>query len=242
GFHAALAARAGARGDLSLLDQGHRRPGNSGSEVFAGLRAVLERPWVPGHGISGAHFKQWASAGQVAAAIDAAGVLQDTHGFSAGDVTRVDVGVPAAYRRMIDQPAGAGRIWSLVSAQYQVAARLLHPQDLFDCARTVLRDSADFRRLMAVIHVHEEEALAPRHPASYPARVEVTLRGGMTAAYLSAGRSPAPHWDWEPLLVKARAVAASAAAGERISPLRAAVSGFTDSAGFLRSALPAALR
>ncbi|MGH3252832.1 MAG: MmgE/PrpD family protein [Trebonia sp.] len=241
GFHAALAARSGSRGDLGLLEQDRDGGGVSGRDLFPGLRAVLERPWEPGRGLAAAHLKQWASAGQVAAAIDAAGVLQGAHGFTADDVLAVDVYVPPAYRRMIDQPSGSGRMWSLVSAHYQIAARLLHPQDLFDCARPVLRDSAAFRRLMGAVHVREEEPLAARHPRSYPARVAVTLRGGMTADYLSDGRSPAPHWDWAPLLAKARAVAARAAVEERVDPLREAITGFTDSTGFLRAALPAVL-
>lgn len=65
----------------------------------------------------------------------------------ADDVTAVEVHVPAVYRPMIDRPSGLGRTWSLVSAHYQIAARLLHPQDRFDCARSVLRDAPAFRRL-----------------------------------------------------------------------------------------------
>jgi 2-methylcitrate dehydratase PrpD len=235
GFHAALAARSGARGDLSLLEQASSR-GTPGREVFPGLPSVLERPWAPGHGLARAHLKQWASAGQVAAAIDAAGVLQDAHGFSSEEVTAVDVHVPPAYRRMIDQPNGTGRMWSLVSAQYQVAVRLLHPRDLFDCARPVLRDDPGFRRLTEVVRVHEEEPLAVRHPETYPARVTVTLRGGQVASYLSDGRSPSPRWDWDSLLVKARAVAALAATGQRVDPLRDEIAGFTDSVEFLHAA------
>jgi len=241
GFHAALAARSGSRGDLRLLDQDSGHGGTSGSELFPGLRAALEQPWEPGHGLAGAHLKQWASAGQVAAAIDAVGVLQDAQGFEADDVLAVDIHVPPAYRWMIDQPSGSGRMWSLVSAQYQIAARLLHPQDLFNCARPVLRDSAAFRRLMGIVRVHEDELLAARHPESYPARAAVTLRGGMSAGYLSDGRSPTPHWDWESLLAKARAVAAHAAVEQRIHPLHEAISGFSDSIEFLRAALPAVL-
>jgi 2-methylcitrate dehydratase PrpD len=128
---------------------------------------------------------------QVAATIDAVGVLADRHGFRADDVTAVEVHVPAFYRPMIDRPSGSGRTWSLVSAQYQVSARLLHPQDRFDCARSVLRDSSAFRRLMGVVRVYEEDALAVRHPESYPARVAVTPRNGLTADFLSDGRVPA---------------------------------------------------
>ncbi len=239
GFHAALAVRGGSRGDLRLLDQDPSLSVNSGGRLFPGLPAVLARPWEPGRGLAGAHLKQWASAGQVAAAINAVGVLADRHGFRADDVTAVDVHVPAAYRRMIDQPSGSGRTWSLVSAQYQVAARLLHPQDRFDCARSVLRDSAAFSRLMGVVHVQEEDALAARHPQSYPARVAVTLRNGLTADYLSDGRSPSPDWHWDPLLTKARAVAVRVGAQERIDPLREAIIGFSDSGQFMKAVLPA---
>ncbi len=244
GFHAALAVRSGARGDLTLLDQ----DASSGARrTFPGLRAAIKRPWQPGQGLAKAHMKQWASAGQVAAAIDAAGALQDADAFRADDVVAVDVHVPPAYRRMIDQPNGSGRMWSLVSAQYQVATRLLHPQDLFDCARPVLRDSPGFRRLMGTVRVHEEEPLAARHPRSYPARVAVTLGGGTTAEYLSDGRSPAPGWAWEPLMAKAHAVAARSGAEERVDPLRESVVAFSDSAEFLGAAistvlLPVALR
>jgi len=239
GFHAALAARGGSRGDLRLLDQDPGLSANSGGWLFPGLPAVLARPWEPGRGLARAHLKQWASAGQVAAAIDAVGLLADRHGFRADDVTAVDVHVPAAYRRMIDQPSGSGRTWSLVSAQYQVAARLLHPQDRFDCARSALRDSAAFRRLIAVVRVHDEDALAARHPQSYPARVAVTLRSGLTADCLSDGRSPSPDWHWDPLLAKARAVAVRVGVQERIDPLREAVVGFCDSRQFLAAVLTA---
>ena len=239
GFHAALAARSGSRGDLRLLDQDPSLGVNSGSRLFPGLPAVLARPWEPGRGLAQAHLKQWASAGQVAAAIDAVGVLQDRHGFRADDVTALEVHVPAVYRPMIDQPSGSGRTWSLVSAQYQVAARLLHPQDRFDCARSVLRDSAAFRRLMGVVRVHEEDELAARHPQSYPARVAVTLRNGLTADYLSDGRSPSPDWHWDPLLTKARAVAVRVGVQERLDPLREAIIGFSDSGQFIKALLPA---
>jgi 2-methylcitrate dehydratase PrpD len=239
GFHAALAARSGSRGDLGLLDQDSSLGRNSGSRLFPGLPAVLARPWEPGRGLARAHLKQWASAGQVAAAIDAVGVLQDRHGFRADDVTAVEVHVPAVYRSMIDRPSGSGRVWSLVSAHYQIAARLLHPQDRFDCARSVLRDSSAFRRLMGVVRVHADDALAVRHPESYPARVSMTLRNGLTADYLSDGRSPSPDWHWDPLLTKARAVAVRVGVQERVDPLREAIIGFSDSRQFMRAVLPA---
>jgi 2-methylcitrate dehydratase PrpD len=241
GFHAALAARGGSRGDLGLLEQDTSATGTPGRDLFPGLPSVLERPWSPGHGLVRAHLKQWASAGQVAAAIDAAGVLHDAHGFGSGDLTAIDVHVPPAYRRMIDQPDGSGRLWSLVSAQYQIAARLLHPQDLFDCARPVLRRSPPFRQVMELVRVHADEPLAARHPRSYPARVTVTLRDGTIADYLSDGRSPVPRWDWQSLLAKAQSVAARAQVEQHIGPLREAVVGLADSAAFLRAASPAIL-
>jgi 2-methylcitrate dehydratase PrpD len=206
GFQAALAAGAGARGDLTLLDAGS--PLVAGDGLFAGIGAVLSRGWVPGLGLERAHLKRWASAGQVAAAIDAFGALIDSHGITARDVAAVDVHVPPAYRRMIDVPDGTGRIWSLVSAHYQLAVRLCHPGDLYDCARAELRDSPAFARVMRAVHVHDAADLAARHPRSYPARVAVTRTDGTVLEHLSDGRSPSPVWDWPSVLGKARELAA----------------------------------
>jgi 2-methylcitrate dehydratase PrpD len=232
GFHAALAAAAGAHGDTGLLDTGLLDTGRAPG-LFAGIGEVMERPWAPGLGLAKAHFKRWASAGQVAAAIDAVGTLQDSFGFTADDATAVDVHVPPAYRRMIDQPDGAGRLWSLLSAQYQIAVRLLCPDDLFDCARPVLRDSPDFLRAMRAVRVHDEGSLAAAHPRSYPARVEVTLAGGTVVDFLSDGRSPAPHWSWDAVLGKALAVAARTGTEAMVGRLQEASSRSADSVGLL---------
>jgi 2-methylcitrate dehydratase PrpD len=240
GFQAALAVAADARGDTGLLGQDRaagERVHQSGDPLFAGLGEVLDRPWAPGLGLSKAHFKRWASAGQVAAAIDAAGTLQDCLGFAAGDVTAIDVHVPPAYRRMIDQPEGTGRLWSLLSAQYQVAVRLLYPDDLFDCARPVLRDSPDFLRVMRAVRVHDAEPLAARHPRSYPARVEVTLAGGRVAGFLSDGRSPAPDWSWDATAGKALATAARTGTEAAVERLRRATAPAADPAELLSSVM-----
>ena len=232
GFHAALAVLAGAHGPASLLDA----PGAAaadGAGLFTGLGGALALPWVPGAGLVKAHLKRWASAGQVAAAIDALGELQGAHGFTAADVTAIDVHVPPAYRKMIDQPAGTGRLWSLLSAQYQLAALLHCPQDLFDCARPVLRDSPGFLRTLRTVRVHDAAALSARHPRSYPARVEVTLTDGSVADCLSDGRSPAPDWDWDTVLSKALAVAAHTGSEAAIGALHEAAVRSGDSREFL---------
>jgi len=250
GFQAALAAATGARGDTGLLDPGLLDPGlldtglrNTGRAAgpFVGLGAALTRPWTPGLGLGKAHLKRWASAGQVAAAIDALGALQDAHGFTARDVTAIDVRVPPAYRRMIDQPAGAGRLWSLLSAHYQLATRLCHPEDLFDCARPVLRDSPGFTRAMRAVRVHDADRLAARHPGSYPAQVEVTLADGEVVAFLSDGRSPAPTWDWDSVLGKAEAVATQAGTVAAIGRLRDVTSRCADTDDLLRAAASLAM-
>lgn len=88
-----------------------------------------------------------------------------------------------------------------------LAARLCQPEDLFDCARPVLRDSPGFARVMRAVRVHDADWLAARHPESYPAQVEVTLADGEVVAFLSDGRSPAPTWDWDSVLGKAEAAA-----------------------------------
>jgi N-methylhydantoinase A len=55
----------------------------------------------------------------------------------------------------------------------------------------------------------------------------------------SDGRSPCPHWHWDPLLAKACAVAVRVGAEERIDPLREAIIGFSDSGQFMKAVLPA---
>jgi 2-methylcitrate dehydratase PrpD len=235
GFHAALAVLAGARGPASLLGA----PGAAaGAGLFTGLGAALALPWAPGAGLVKAHLKRWASAGQVAAAIDALGELQGAHGFTAADVTAIDVHVPPAYRKMIDQPTGTGRLWSLLSAQYQLAVRLHCPQDLFDCVRPVLRDSPGFLRTLRMIRVHDAAALSARHPRSYPAGVEVTLAGSSVVDCLSDDRSPAPDWDWDTVLSKALAVAAHTGTEAAIGGLREAAVRSSDSRELLTSTEP----
>jgi hypothetical protein len=61
----------------------------------------------------------------------------------------------------------------------------------------------------------------------------------LTVDYLSDGRSPCPHWHWDPLLTKARAVAVRVGVEERIDPLREAIIGFSDSGQFMKAVLPA---
>ena len=193
----------------------------------------MDRPWAPGLGLAKAHFKRWASAGQVAAAIDAAG--------GAPGLTRLHRGRRDGRRRTRparlpadDRPAsGTGRFWSLLSAQYQVAARLLCPNDLFDCARPVLRRSPGFLRVMQAVRVHDEDSLAALHPRSYPARVEVTLASGVVADFLSDGRSPAPDWSWDAVLGKAMAVAARTGIGVMTGRLHEATARSDDCAELL---------
>jgi 2-methylcitrate dehydratase PrpD len=199
GVEAALATRAGARGDLRTLENAAR----AGQGPFGDLKQMRTSSWQPGQGLAGAQLKRWASAAQVAAAIDAAGALRDEDGIRTGELAAVDVYVPADHRQMIDQPARAGRVWSLLSAQYQIAVALLHPGDLYDCAREMLRGSARFRALMGIISVHHGADLEHLYPRHYPARVEVTLSGGRKLARLSAGRSPSPRWDWDTVTDKA---------------------------------------
>jgi hypothetical protein len=130
---------------------------------------------------------------------------------------------------MIDQPAGAGRLWSLVSAQYQLAVVLHYPDDLFDCVRRAPRDSPGFLRTLRTVRVHDADALSARHPRSYPAHVEVTLAGGSVVGCLSDGRSPAPDWDWDSVLSKALAVASHTGTEAAIGGLHEAAARSSDS-------------
>jgi Hydantoinase/oxoprolinase N-terminal region len=93
---------------------------------------------------------------------------------------------------------------------------------------------------VSAVRVHGADWLGGRHPGSYPAQVEVTLRGGTAVAFLSDRRSPAPGWDWDSVLSKAKAVAAHAGPRAAMDRLRDATARSSDADDLLRN-LPTVL-
>ncbi len=211
GVEAAVAARAGVTGDLEILEDA----GTAGGLVhFDPARTAAASEFEPCFdGLREAHLKHWCSAGQVAAALEAVGRIQDELGLTKDDVGRVEVEVPPAYAAMIDRPVVGDRISSMLSVQYGIALRLAHPEDLFDCVRSTLRREPDFQALMSRVNVSAAADLDPLHPSTWPARVSVTALDGRRAELVSSGHSPDPEWVWEKVLDKGRRVAEAAQLG-----------------------------
>lgn len=197
GLEAAIAAVAGADGDLGVLDEA----AGAGTGGFA--LDLLEREAPAGSGLAAARFKRFCSAGQAAGAIEAAGRLVSLHDLDPREVTRVIVEVPPAYATMIDQPLADGRIASMLSVQHGIALRLAMPAGLFDCARATPCAALEVRSLMGIVEVRPAPDLDAGYPERWPARVTVEA-GGRSRTLEVDGPGDA---GWDELVAKASRLA-----------------------------------
>jgi 2-methylcitrate dehydratase PrpD len=94
-------------------------------------------------------------------------------------IERIVVGVPGAYRAMIDRAAPpARRIESMIGVQYQLALAALAPDMLYEAIRTEVPTPPGLASLMAKIEVRADEALDARFPRQWGSRVTVRFRSG----------------------------------------------------------------
>jgi hypothetical protein len=170
-------------------------------------------------------MKRYCSAGQAAAAIDAVCDVVDRERIEAGAISEIAIKVPHHYLAMIDRADVSDRIASLLSAQYQVAAAIVHREDLYDCARSSLRTDAEFARLKSLVTIEADEALAESYPHEWPASVRL-VAGGSTHESTSVRRSPDPDWDIAKIGHKATRMFAVAGIGASVDRLCELVSEF----------------
>ncbi len=98
-------------------------------------------------------------------------------GLDPSAIERIEVRVPPPYARMIAHRAAPGnRSSTLVSAGYQIALALLHPEAACDVARSALPFGEDVAALMDRVSVTADAspALMAHFPARFPAAVTVT--------------------------------------------------------------------
>jgi 2-methylcitrate dehydratase PrpD len=176
GILAAFAAEAGMRGDLAVLD------------ATAPVGNAVERVEV----------KPFCTARQTLCAVQAARLAHADVG--GGQLALVEVGVPAAYRAMIDQPAPAGRLVTIMSAQFQVAAALADEELLYDIARRDAELSPAALEIARVVRVVEDPELSPLYPAVWPARV--TMRSADGREVIRVVHDPELPSGWESLREK----------------------------------------
>jgi 2-methylcitrate dehydratase PrpD len=176
GVVAALAAEAGMLGDLAL----------SGRPMAARPPAAAEPA------VARVEVKPFPGARQAQPAVQAALAACDELG---APPVAVDVAVPEAYRAMVDHPAPSGRLASLVSAQFQVAAALTEPEALFDVARDRPALGPVGQALMAATRVASDDELTGRYPLQWGARVRVRDERGATAQATVLGPDAPSSWD-----------------------------------------------
>ena len=172
GVVAALAAEAGAHGDLALLDLPALR-----------VEAPVDTQWL----VERADVKPFCTARQTQSAVEAARLAaMDLQGVA---IVEAEVAVPAAYRGMIDQPRPRTRLASIASAQFQVSAALTSPDALFD----VLRDSPP--PPVVPTRVIVDGRLSTLYPQAWPARVRLRSAAGDEATRtVLGGDEPLPGW------------------------------------------------
>src|SRR5690606_18324833 len=131
GIRAAMAAKEGYTGDLSLLE-GDWLSRSHGID----LQRLSSLPHPERSIYRKLSMKPYCSAKQSISAIEAFGTLVDEIG-SADEILGVTVKIPEIFRGMISRPAIPGsRSSTLVSLKHQIALRACDPEALFDIDRS----------------------------------------------------------------------------------------------------------
>ena len=199
GVQAARAAKAGALGDIQLLERHAGR--------IAGLRISSRRLLI---GARQRFFcdelglKPYPIARQGLAAVEA---CRNLVGRSVKGITAITVNVPSAQARVIDHPSWpANRMQSIAGIQYQIALALLAPERLMDCDRTPPFATPALRALAAKVRVRADARLEAHYPETWPAHVVVERSGKGQSALVCTPRGDARNpIGWEDVLAKAAA-------------------------------------
>jgi len=193
GVAAALAAERGVAGDPKVLEA---ILGAQTQDEFREIPAEVDLPAV-----ARVDAKPFCTARQAQSAIEAArAAWAEADGAPLEMISSIEVGVPQAYRGMVDQPHPRDRVTSIMSAQFQIAAALEDPAQLYDVTRAEPRLSPRGTALMDSVRVVADPELSPLFPGVWPGRATLRLRDGreLTRRVLSpdGAAGPAPGWDW----------------------------------------------
>jgi 2-methylcitrate dehydratase PrpD len=209
GVQAAMAARAGALGDVQLLERHAGRIAGVRISSRRLLQGAQTRFFFDEIGL-----KPYPIARQALAAVEA---CRELAGRNAKGITAITVGVPSAQARIINHPSWPrNRMQAIAGIQYQIALALLAPKRLMDYARTPPFATPALRALAAKVHVREDARPEAQYPKTWPARVVVQRSGKRQSAFVSTPRGDARNpIEWEDVLAKA------AGYGTVLTPIRA---------------------
>lgn len=193
GILAALGARHGLRGELTLLDGAWSRM--TGIELDA---ATLTSELGNAFAVERVSIKPYCAAKQVTAAICAFRELLAEGPVSPDSISEVVVAVPPPYAAMIDQPAPVDRIGTIASARYQLALAALDSASLLDVRREPVHAEPAFQALHERVTVVADPDLLGPYPRAWPARVAVTsARGTVSRTVIDAPGDPTRPYTWD---------------------------------------------
>lgn len=174
GVAAALTAQAGFTGDLRLFE----------GEFFSGVYQLPLRVGAlvdgleQGGAVAQTSLKPWCAARQTMAAVQALREIVG-EGVPLSEMTRLAVGVPLPYLKMIDHGVVAGeRLSFLTSVSYQMALFAFDPNASIDVRQVRDGLSREIEQFMAKISVVPDEDLLRHFPQSWPALLAVETPGG----------------------------------------------------------------
>jgi 2-methylcitrate dehydratase PrpD len=192
GVTAALAARAGLTGDLSLLE-GETLPGVYQMIVVAD---ALLKEVEQGGAVEQTSFKPWCAARQTMAATQALREIV-ADGVPPEEMTSVVVHVPPPYLKMIDHGIVPGdRTSFLTSVSYQLALLAYDPDASLDPRQARDMLPPEIERFMAKVETVPDEDLLQHFPECWPALLSVgTSRGRRDKLVLHVPGDPERPFD-----------------------------------------------
>ena len=192
GFAAARAAQSGFTGDPQLFE----------GEFFLGVYHLTPNAELLGKeleaepSVAATSFKPWCAARQTMAAVQALREIIG-EGVAPGEMTRLSVGVPFPYLKMIDHGVIPGeRMSYLTSVSYQMALYAFDPNASLDPRQ--VRDTLprEMEQFMARILVRSDEDLLRHYPRSWPALLSVdTAKGSRERLVLHVPGDPERAFD-----------------------------------------------
>jgi len=129
--------------------------------------------------IAATSLKSFPCALQAQSALAALSDLVSRHQLTAEDVVTIEIGLPAAMRRIVDRPgAPETRFGAAASLQFLAAACLLDGDVLPARMQDDRRGTPEMRAAMDKVRVVHAAELDAALPAAWPARVRITATGG----------------------------------------------------------------
>jgi 2-methylcitrate dehydratase PrpD len=173
GMEAAKAARAGYKGDPTLLDGDWIERAQGISIQIDKLDADADVSLA----LQGLCLKPFSTARQALAPTQALMELLD-EGLQAESIQSIIVRVPQNYAAMISQPVNPDNRGSgYVSAGFQMALAALRPAGLWDLDRSDIMHDPAILAFAKKISVEADPALQEFYPAQWPAEIEVVTAG-----------------------------------------------------------------